>query len=120
MPASRAARQALDAGLAYLARRQGETQDGSFSVSEVKSEQYAPIGVSSLATLAFLAAGSTPERGPYGGEVSRAIDYLLRHVDLPAQIEFGAGLVIGGAALVLGSLVWERIQDAREEGDLLE
>lgn len=45
---------------------------------------------------------------------------LLKHVDLPLQLEIGAGLALGGGALVLGSVIWERVLDARAEGDLLE
>ncbi len=38
------------------------------------------IGVTALAGMAFLANGSLPDRGPYAAEVSKALDYVLRHV----------------------------------------
>jgi hypothetical protein len=75
----------VEDGLAYLARRQHETEDGSFSLTEVDSEYFSPVGVSALCTLAFMAAGNAPERGPYGEEVARGIRYLLDHTDLTSE-----------------------------------
>ena len=77
-----AADRALQAGLAYLARRQAEGVDGSFP-----SEAYenAPVGITALAALAFMAAGNSPGRGPYGKELARAIDYLLSKTDLAPE-----------------------------------
>jgi hypothetical protein len=81
---------ALERGLAFLAARQGETEDGSFPRTGHRDEKHAPVGVAALGALAFLAAGNAPDRGPYGREVGRAIDYLLGHVDLvPGSEEFG-------------------------------
>ena len=48
----------------------------------------------------------------------RVARLALRFVELPLQLEVGAGLVLAGLGLVLVSLVWERVLDAREEGDL--
>ncbi len=45
----------------------------------------------------------------------RGARLLLTYVELPTQVEVGLSLALAGAALVLGSLVAERIQDAREE-----
>ena len=53
-----------------------------------------------------------------GYSMFRMARLVMRYVDLPTQLEFGLGLALGGAALVLVSLVWERVQDARAEGDL--
>ena len=84
----RAARRALDAGLAYLAERQGKTANGSFPTTDARER--ATLGVTALATLAMMAAGNSPERGPHGAQVTRAIDYLLDHVNLaPESREFG-------------------------------
>jgi len=47
-----------------------------------------------------------------------AAGYLLRFVDLPAQLEVGFGLAAAGMALIVISLIAERIQDRRVEGDL--
>ena len=79
---SPATERAVEAGLLYLAALQARSGDGSFSVSDVDREDYAPLGVSALCTLAFLAAGSAPDRGPHGEVVSRALEYLLLHTDL--------------------------------------
>ena len=44
--------------------------------------------------------------------------YLVRFVDLPATLELGFSLLLAGLALVVVSLILERVRDAREEGDL--
>ncbi len=49
-----------------------------------------------------------------------AARWLLRFVDLPAQLEIGSGLVLAGMVLVLVSLVLERAREYRAEGDLRE
>jgi hypothetical protein len=68
---SPAARQLIDRGLLYLSEKQ--RPDGSFG-----SGQWAGnIAVSALAGLAFLSSGSTPEEGPYSGQLSRIVDYVL-------------------------------------------
>lgn len=87
----RAAREALDAGLRYLARRQAETVDGSFP-REARGEarEWAPVGIASLGALAFMAAGNSPGRGPYGNQLERSIGYLLDMTDLtPESPHFG-------------------------------
>ena len=49
----------------------------------------------------------------------RVARLALRFVELPGELEVGLGLVLAGAALVVVSLIWERVQDQRAEGDLL-
>lgn len=69
-----AADAAIQNGLRYLADRQrpnGAMGGVSGSVNSRRS------AVSALAGLAWLASGSTPDRGPYGEHIDRAIDYLL-------------------------------------------
>ena len=52
-----------------------------------------------------------------GYSALRIARFALQNVDLPDQVDLGLGLTIGGAVLVLGSLVAERVVDARgEEG----
>lgn len=80
--ADRGARDALQRGLSYLARRQAETLDGSFPLTDAQADRRAPVGVTALATLAFLAGGSSPGRGPFGSEVARSLDWLLAQTDL--------------------------------------
>ena len=50
-------------------------------------------------------------------EVAR---WVLRFVDLPAQLEIGSGLMLAGLVLVFVSLVIERARDYRTEGHLRE
>jgi hypothetical protein len=40
--------------------------------------------MAALGALAYMAAGSTPDRGPHGEHLSRAIDYLISRCDLAA------------------------------------
>ncbi|MEX2112469.1 MAG: prenyltransferase/squalene oxidase repeat-containing protein [Pirellulales bacterium] len=65
------ATEAIDRGLAMLAQRQDE--DGSF-----RSGGYSRnVAICALAGMAWMAGGSTPGRGPYGGNVERCIDFIL-------------------------------------------
>jgi len=66
-----AADEAIARGLAFLASRQNE--DGSFGATTYRGN----VAVCALAGLAFMAGGSTPDRGPYGDQVARSVDYLL-------------------------------------------
>ena len=50
--------------------------------------------------------------------VIRGVRLLWRHVDLPAQIDWGLSFAAAGALLVGASLVAERIHDRRAEGGL--
>ena len=54
-----------------------QQQDGSFSVVRNVPSQSAPIAVTALATLSFLAAGHAPDRGEFGVVVGRAIRWLV-------------------------------------------
>ncbi len=98
-PLARAAERAVADGLAYLALRQSQTEDGSFSLSEVERENFAPLGVSALCTLAFLAAGNAPDRGPHGMVVSRALGYLLDHADLTSDAKWPGFISVQGDQL---------------------
>ncbi len=62
---------AIERGLAWLAKRQHA--DGSFGSGAYRGN----AAVTALCGLALMAGGSTPDRGPYGAEVSRSADYLL-------------------------------------------
>jgi hypothetical protein len=65
--------QAIDRGLAFLASQQQD--DGSFGTSGYARN----VAVAALAGMAFMSAGSTPGRGPYGGQVNRCVDLILEH-----------------------------------------
>jgi len=83
------AQRAIDRGLAYLVSRQHE--DGSFGSGSYRGN----VAITGLAGLAFLAAGSTPGRGPYGVQVSRCVDYLLDHVQASGYICYPPGMSHG-------------------------
>lgn len=68
-----AAQRAIDKGLGWLADEQNRS--GAFGSAGGYSEN---VGVTSLVGLAFLASGSTPDRGPYGKQVTATVDYLLK------------------------------------------
>lgn len=63
---------AIGAGLRWLSLEQHP--DGSFgSVFAYRQN----VGVAGLCGLSFLAAGSTPGRGPYGENVSRTLEFVI-------------------------------------------
>jgi hypothetical protein len=66
-----AAQEAIDRGLAYLARE--ERPNGSFGTGLHTGS----VAITSLAGLAFMAGGHQPGRGRYGRHVTRALRYIL-------------------------------------------
>jgi prenyltransferase beta subunit len=64
----------IDRALRYLVTQQGK--DGSF-----KSGFKGNVGVTSLCVMAFLSKGYTPGTGPYGQNINRGIDHILKHAD---------------------------------------
>ncbi len=66
-----ATQEAIDAGLAYLARNQNA--DGSFGTGQ----HVGNVAITSLAGLAFMAGGNQPGRGRYGDNVTRALRNIL-------------------------------------------
>ena len=62
--------EAIERGLAWLAKRQNP--DGSFGSGDYLGN----AAVTALCGLALMAGGSTPDRGPYGAEISRTVDFL--------------------------------------------
>ena len=63
--------QGIARGLAWLASRQ--QADGAFGSGAYRGN----VAVTALSGMAMLAGGSAPNRGPYGEQVARAVDYLL-------------------------------------------
>lgn len=70
-------RRAIDSGLAWLAADLATSATGQVSLGNENHK--APIGVTALAALAFMAGGSTPSRGPHQRPLVRTLDYLLSH-----------------------------------------
>jgi hypothetical protein len=62
---------AIEAGLEFLKSQQNG--DGSLGTGGYSRN----VAVCSLAGMAFMARGSTPDRGPYGAEVSRCLSFVL-------------------------------------------
>lgn len=95
---------AIDSGLAFLAKHQ--QPDGSFRSSQM-GDNPAVVG---LCGLAFLSSGSAPDRGPYGEQVSRCVDYLLANtradgfINPPDSRGHGPMYGHGFATLLLGEV----------------
>ncbi len=66
----------VERGHAYLASRQN--RDGSFSTDPDYSTASAPIAVTALTCLSFMAGGNTPERGRYNRELRDGLSYLCK------------------------------------------
>src|SRR5947199_7243498 len=62
-------RQAIDAGLVYLAAQQAA--DGSWGDNQYRGD----LGVTGLAGLAFLAGGHHPGMGPHRAAVTKAVEF---------------------------------------------
>jgi len=103
---------ALDRGLDWLAKSQGA--DGNWTSND--------LGLVSMGTLAFLSAGHLPGRGPYNDNVTRSLDYVLRHAKVSGLLNiadqrrdmYNHGL----AAFVLGQAYG--ISDDRRIGPVLD
>lgn len=67
-----AAQDAIDRGLKYLAGSQAK--DGSYGD---RGHYLGNVAITALAGMAFMAGGSQPDRGPYGKQVTRCIEYIL-------------------------------------------
>jgi hypothetical protein len=61
-------------------KRLAELQDSNGAFTRGGGQNVA-IAVTSLSGMALLASGSTPEKGPYAGNIRRAMDYLLSTQD---------------------------------------
>jgi hypothetical protein len=97
-PAPReAARRALERGLAWLATAAASSSDGSLPKSGARDP--APVAVTALAALAWMAGGNTPDRGPQGRELGLAIDWLVEHTDLDPRSETYGYVALRGDGL---------------------
>ena len=89
--------QSVDRALSYLAKRQITPAEAAKSNTRKKADDLTGAfgtqsrgntGVSGLCVMAFLAAGHTPGKGPYGTVINRGIDYLMR-------VQQDNGLLVG-------------------------
>jgi hypothetical protein len=91
-------------GLKFLATRQ--QANGAFAAERMGAN----VAVCGLAGMAMMAAGSTPDRGPHGREVTRFHDYLLAAVtdsgliDVPRARSHGRMYDHGFATLFLAEV----------------
>lgn len=67
------AQRVIDAGLEYLARSQNP--NGSFGSLQYRDN----IAVTSLAGLAMLSSGSMPGEGPFGENLDRAVEFVVKN-----------------------------------------
>ena len=91
-----AARAALGRALAFLATQARES-DGALPVADARIG--APVAVTALAALSWMAGGNTPERGPQGHALASAVDWLAAHTDL-AEPSMPSGYVSSSSDLV--------------------
>lgn len=91
-------RRALERGLAWLAEAQSRGTDGSFPAQGARTTSagtgpaadvggFAPVAVTALGALAWMAGGSAPERGPHGRACAAAVDWLVARADLDPRSE---------------------------------
>ncbi len=82
-----AARAALERGLVWLEEAQRRAGDGSFPATGARAATsgtgpaaevggFAPVAVTSLGALAWMAGGSSPGRGPHGRACAAAVDWI--------------------------------------------
>ena len=72
---------AIEQGLRFLAAQQ--QGDGAFGTRGYSRN----VAVCGLCGLAFMAGGSTPGRGPYGGQVRKALRFVLDHAQPSGYIK---------------------------------
>lgn len=92
-----AARLALQRGLEWLAKAAASSPDGS--VPKAGARDPAPVAVTALAALAWMAGGNAPDRGPQGKELGLAIDWLVEHTDLDPRSETHGYISLQGDGL---------------------
>ncbi|MCH2160523.1 MAG: terpene cyclase/mutase family protein [Phycisphaerales bacterium] len=102
-------------GLAALAEMQNN--DGSFGRGRYGKH----VGITALCALAFMADGNLPDRGKYGLEVRRALDFVIDNATetglLAAETSHGPMYGHGFATLFLGEIYGmnpsdDRVRDA--------
>lgn len=86
LPTGEAARtaEAVRRGLDALRREIERTEDGAVPKGDAKD--YAPVGVTALATLAFLGEGNVEGRGASAPIVERTLGYLLAKADASGYV----------------------------------
>jgi hypothetical protein len=103
--------EAVKKGFEYL--RTQQNTDGSIGRGRFTKH----VGITALCGLAFMADGNLPGRGPYGEEVSKALEFVLAHSTetglLSADAAHGPMYGHGFAALFLGEIYGMNPEDKR-------
>ncbi len=102
---------AVKLGFEYLKSQQNA--DGSFG----RGRYGRHVGITSLCAIAFMADGNLPDRGPYGEQVRKALEFVLAHAQetglLAADTSHGPMYGHGFAALFLGEIYGQTPNDKR-------
>lgn len=108
--------QAINKGLEWLSRQQNA--DGSFGSGPYRGN----LAVTSLSGLAFMSAGSSPGRGPYGAQIDKALLYVMDNtapsgfIAVPSATTHGPMYSHGFGALFLAEAYgMSRRPDLREK-----
>jgi hypothetical protein len=108
---------AVDRGLVWLAKNQDRTSGGFPPVAQ--RAEYPSVAVTSLAAMAFMARGHTPGQGPYGDNLNRAIDYVLKQQKpngiLAASLTGNNTMYEHGIATVMLCEAYGMLDDKRQE-----
>jgi len=97
----------INRGLQWLAEVQ--TEDGIFPGGYGST-----AAVVGFAGMSFLAQGHTPGRGPYGENINRCIDYIMRCQDANGYIPTGGNMYAHNAALLFLSEVSGMVDPERQ------
>jgi hypothetical protein len=103
---------AVERGLEWLARNQGDA--GNWESND--------LGLVSLGVLAFLSAGHLPDRGKYGENVRRALDYIIANakpsglLNISNQDMYNHGLSVFVLTQAYGISPDRRVGEALDKG----
>lgn len=103
---------AVERGLDWLARNQGDA--GNWESND--------LGLVSLGALAFLSAGHLPDRGRYGDNVRRALDYVVANakpsglLNISNQDMYNHGLAVFVLTQAYGVTQDRRVGEALDRG----
>jgi len=108
------ASQAIDKGLKYLLSVQ--KKDGSWDEG---GEGRHDVGITSLALMAFMSKAHFPGSGPYGTQLERAKDWLLKKAKEAADGYLGAVMYEHGLATLALSEMWGMTR-SKEDDDAIQ
>ncbi len=103
---------AIDRGLEFLVGAQNA--DGSWS----REDQYA-VADTALALMAFMVKAHFPGEGPYGDELDKGLNFLLRESKASADGYLGTSMYAHGLATLALSEVWG-MSDGDRDDEVLE